>query len=188
MSIARKARLPMRIIALPLTSAVRNPKHVSEGPLPLVYYHFQTPPPPPDRKQGWTDWATTKAAQTWADFGKAPETNWKYKVFIYGERLIDRIDFEELGLKGIDPSLGPRISELRPPSKGEKEESEKGVVIPLVHPKFLVPPPLAHLRMMLEKRTPRHRRGFWIWLIAAPMTAPFMLIRASSTPELPFAC
>ncbi len=32
------------------------------------------------------------------------------KLFQYGERLIDRIDFEELALKSVDPSLGPTIS------------------------------------------------------------------------------
>ena len=31
---------------------------------------------------------------------------------MYGERLIDRIDFEELALKTLDPSLGPKISRL----------------------------------------------------------------------------
>lgn len=28
-----------------------------------------------------------------------------------GERLVDRLDFEELALKGIDPSLGPTITQ-----------------------------------------------------------------------------
>jgi len=35
------------------------------------------------------------------------------RVFVYGEKLIDRIDFEELSLKSLDPSLGPRIGQLR---------------------------------------------------------------------------
>lgn len=32
---------------------------------------------------------------------------------MYGGTLVDRIDFEELSLQGIDPSLGPRIGQLR---------------------------------------------------------------------------
>ncbi|KAA1469952.1 hypothetical protein DENSPDRAFT_653285 [Dentipellis sp. KUC8613] len=184
MSVLPKARLPMRIIALPLTTAVRDPKHLSDIPRPLVYYHFQTPPPPADRKVGWVGWATLKATQAWASFGKAPQTNWKYKVFNYGERLVDRIDFEELALKGVDPSLGPRISEFRRSAKDAKKEAEKGVTIPLVHPKLLSPSPLSHLQAILEKRTPRHKKGFWVWLLVSPLTAPFMLIPI--IPNLPF--
>ena len=31
-------------------------------------------------------------------------------MYEYGERPVDRIDFEELALKGIDPSIGPTIT------------------------------------------------------------------------------
>ena len=31
---------------------------------------------------------------------------------MYGERLVDRLEFEELALKSIDPSLGPKLSDL----------------------------------------------------------------------------
>lgn len=69
------------------------------------------------------NWAREKAASTWSSFGKAPEGNWKVKyliiilclysqhfqlkVFQTGERLVDRIDFEEHALKAIDPSSSP---------------------------------------------------------------------------------
>ena len=147
MSVLPKTRLPMRIIALPLTSAVRGPGHTVE-PSPLVYYHFQMPPKTETRRGGWADWATGKAASIWAQFGKAPESSWKvrvcglasdyrikgrglivgllipfanqFKFFTYGERLVDRVDFEELALKGVDPSMGPKISRPRSPSKEQK--------------------------------------------------------------------
>jgi hypothetical protein len=32
------------------------------------------------------------------------------RTYQYGERLADRIDFEELALKSVDPSLGPSLS------------------------------------------------------------------------------
>ena len=144
MSVLPKTRLPMRIIALPLTSAVRGPGHTVD-PSPLVYYHFQMPPRTDNRRGGWADWATGKATSVWAQFGKAPESSWKvrvcgpatrlshqgsradcgplvpfanqFKVFTYGERLVDRVDFEELALKGVDPSMGPKISRPRSLSK-----------------------------------------------------------------------
>ena len=49
-------------------------------------------------------------------------------VFRMGERTVDRIEFEELALKSIDPSLGPRITH---PTSAEmdseqNQEKEKG--------------------------------------------------------------
>jgi hypothetical protein len=31
------------------------------------------------------------------------------RTYELGERIVDRIDFEELALKGVDPTLGPSI-------------------------------------------------------------------------------
>ena len=76
MSVLPKSRLPMRIIALPLTGAVRGPRH-TENPSPLVYYHFQMRLKAEKRRGDWVDWATRKAASVWAQFGKAPENSWK---------------------------------------------------------------------------------------------------------------
>ncbi|KAH9980294.1 mitochondrial K+-H+ exchange-related-domain-containing protein [Lactifluus volemus] len=179
MSVVSKARLPMRIIALPLTSSVRGPRHTGE-PSPLVYYHFQMPPKAENKRTGLIDWATGKATSIWARFGKAPESSWKYKVFAYGERLVDRVDFEELALKGVDPSMGPKLSNPRSPT----EEQKKTAFIPLVHPKFVGTSPLAHLESILSRRSPRHRKGFYMWMLLAPLTAPFMLIPV--IPNLPF--
>ena len=76
MSVIPKSRLPMRIVALPLTGAVRGPRH-TENPSPLVYYHFQMRPKTEKRDVGWVDWATGKATSAWTQFGKAPENSWK---------------------------------------------------------------------------------------------------------------
>lgn len=48
----------------------------------------------------------------------------KRRVFVYGGKIVDRIDFEELSLQGVDPSLGPRIGQLR---RGNTEE-EKSLI------------------------------------------------------------
>jgi hypothetical protein len=42
------------------------------------------------------------------------------KTYQAGERLVDRMDFEELALKGIDPSLGPPVH----PDLSGKSEAE----------------------------------------------------------------
>ncbi|THH16858.1 hypothetical protein EW146_g3833 [Bondarzewia mesenterica] len=170
----------MRIIALPLTSAVRGPYHASDDTSdsrPLVYYHFQLPPPPKDRKVGWMGWATGKAAGVWAKFGQAPKKNWKFKIYHYGEHLVDRIDFEELALKGLDPSMGPKLTQLR--DSQEDADAKKHAIIPLVHPKFFGSSPLTHLENLLAKRKPRHLKGFWTWMLISPLTAPFMLVQVA---------
>lgn len=38
---------------------------------------------------------------------------WQRKTFLYGERLVDRMDFEELALKSVDTSLGPKLMQLK---------------------------------------------------------------------------
>lgn len=171
----------MRIIALPLTSAVRGQKHAraSDTPEPLIYFHFQQQPPPKGRKANLLGRVTGKAAEVWAGFGQAPENTWKFKVFRYGERLVDRMDFEELALNGLDPSMGPKLSELT-----KSGDEEKPISIPLIHPKLLGTSPLAHIEKLVAKRTPRHRRGFYMWMLLAPLTTPFMIIPV--VPNLPF--
>ena len=200
----------LRIIALPLTSPkvpLEAFAHASAAKFDanrmLVYYHFSLASSEPDRRHIskislYVRRATTKASAIWAGFGKAPEGNWKYKTFKYGERIIDRIDFEELALKGVDPSLGPSVTHLDI-AGAEAEEIEKippshENLISLIYPasKFEssradsssnIHPALKHLRDLLEMREPRHRKGFWTWTIIAPFTAPFAIIRKIFLPE-----
>jgi len=50
------------------------------------------------------------------------------KLYQAGERLVDRMDFEELALKSIDASLGPSITKKRlkePENKNEDREKEQ---------------------------------------------------------------
>ncbi|KIM41021.1 hypothetical protein M413DRAFT_72320 [Hebeloma cylindrosporum] len=137
-------------------------------------------------EQGIVNWATGKAADIWAGFGKA-EGGWKLKTYQVGEKLVDRMEFEELALKSIDPSLGPSITQLkRSPVLNAKEEPPKVCFIPLIFPPSILSPSsaLSELRTYTERRVPRHRRGFYGWIIVAPITAPFMIIPI--IPNLPF--
>ncbi|KAI0081610.1 hypothetical protein K474DRAFT_1613374 [Panus rudis PR-1116 ss-1] len=187
MSVVRAGKRSMRIIALPLCTHTRTATGRDSH---LTYYHFVTPPPKEPKKQGWTDWATAKAADLWAGFGKAPEGTWKRKTFLYGERLVDRIDFEELALKSIDTSLGPKLFSKRPDASATEDSAQSSSTthsiptIPLIYPGAVCNSPMAHFRSLLEKRTPRHKRGAWFWLLISPLTAPFMIIPV--IPNLPF--
>ena len=113
------------------------------------------------------------------------------RVFNYGERLIDRLDFEELALKSLDPSLGPRITSPRTVGKDVQQPHVYLFTfgraafklippvsqIPLIYPQHIITSPLLNLQTLVDKRAPRHQRGAWFWLLASPLTAPFMLIR-----------
>jgi hypothetical protein len=46
-----------------------------------------------------------------------------------GERLVDRMEFEELALKSIDPSLGPSISRKRLNDLQEKNENGEQIKV-----------------------------------------------------------
>ncbi|KAG6919633.1 hypothetical protein DXG01_003497 [Tephrocybe rancida] len=136
---------------------------------------------------GIMKWVTTKAGDTWAGFGKA-KGGWKLKVYQGGERLVDRLEFEELALKGIDPSLGPTITQPDVPASGEVTQAvqQEKVTIPLIYPPSINSGPvtLAELRALIAYRTPRHKKGFYLWMIIAPFTAPFMIIREPASTRL----
>ncbi|KAF9511825.1 hypothetical protein BS47DRAFT_1330743 [Hydnum rufescens UP504] len=177
----------MRLFALPLTRA--RPGHSA-----LVYYLAHFPPPKlPQKPETWASRlvksAAHKAADTWDRWGKAPASNWKYKVHSFGVNAQARLEFEELALKAIHPSWGPPI-----PSggKGAKElESSNGartIQIPLIHPTSFGPivkrPPLKDLEAYANFRAPKHQRLFWLYAIASPFTLPFTLIPI--IPNIPF--
>ncbi|KAF5382694.1 hypothetical protein D9615_003077 [Tricholomella constricta] len=206
MSIAPKALRKLRIIAIPLTRPTLKTLPNAPASRILTYYQFQitSPPKPPGESSdaegyrsrwlpegGIGKWITTKAADTWAGFGNA-QGGWKLKVYQGGERLVDRLEFEELALKGIDPSLGPSITrpDMSSKLKQDVQQSETKacyfIMIPLVYPPSINSGPvtLNELRALIAYRTPRHKKGFYLWMVLAPFTAPFMIIPI--IPNLPF--
>lgn len=81
----------MRILLLPLTRrrtllyAQRLTQNAAHKPNP------------------WLVWASQKAQQTWIEWGKS-DTSWKAKTVATGNRLLDKIDWEEYSLKTVhDP-------------------------------------------------------------------------------------
>ncbi|KAG9227494.1 hypothetical protein CCMSSC00406_0000860 [Pleurotus cornucopiae] len=192
-----KAMRPIRIIALPLT---RMSKASDTAALrqSLVYYHFQITKPADlaqhgtnkkegaengslawSPKGGWPRWVTAKASNAWAKLGKAKEGSWKVRVYQLGERFLDRIDFEELALKGIDPSFGPSIR--HPDFGGHSQDDVKNkppLKIPFLYPPSIQngPTTLSQLTTLVQHRGPNHRKGFLTWMLITPLTAPFMII------------
>ncbi|KAG8871207.1 hypothetical protein FRB98_000968 [Tulasnella sp. 332] len=179
--LARPAASQMRIYAIPLT---RRPP--PSKTLPLVYYYPRMPPPTdPSAPPTYFNRALNKANSIWNKWGQE-KSGWKIKVYTWGNKAYERVDFEELSLGSIDPALGPKLM-----SQGGGKEAvravEKGepISIQLIHPTRVGPSdPLAHLTRLLDIRTPNHRRWFWIFVGISPLTAPFMLIPI--VPNIPF--
>lgn len=178
------AKRSLRIFALPLSkqSVARTSAGSGQGRTVLnTYYHFVTASPS-DVDQGNPSLLSRlaeKATSTWDGWGKAAPGTWKNRVFNYGERLVDRLDFEEVALKSLDPSLGPKITSPRTVGKDVQQPQ-----IPLIYPQHIITSPLLNLQTLVDKRAPRHKRGAWFWLLISPLTAPFMLIPI--IPNLPF--
>ncbi|GAA5927350.1 hypothetical protein JCM3775_002523 [Rhodotorula graminis] len=67
--------------------------------------------------------AINKAADLWAGLGKA-DGGWKKKTYLTGERLMDRIEWEEWALKSLDPALAPKLlPSLSAPSSSPSSSS-----------------------------------------------------------------
>ncbi|KAL5635465.1 hypothetical protein ACGC1H_004304 [Rhizoctonia solani] len=188
------SKLPssMRLFAFPLTASRDLSIRRSGHRHPLIYYYAQMPKRStrPDERPTLLRRAQEKTSQMWSNWGKA-DGGWKLKVHTYGEKLVDRIDFEELALASIDTSLGPKISQLGAHSSAGKELSEQqtkthNVSIPLIYPPSFMSSvdPLVSLQEQLVLRSPLHRRKTWFWVGVIPFTAPFMLIPV--IPNLPF--
>lgn len=126
-----------------------------------------------------------KASAFWIDLGRTDQTStfdWKRRTYVLGERLMDRIEYQEWALKGIDPAMGP----LRHESKAKQADvaaADTGIPkldhIPLLYPPSLLEPQrlLKSLKNLTDHRTPHHYRRFWYCVVGMPITIPFALVR-----------
>ncbi|KAK2465405.1 hypothetical protein APHAL10511_002759 [Amanita phalloides] len=205
-------RKPMyRIISIPLT----RPLPPAKSTRILTYYQFQLKQSPvvdsgvngkgkenlilsrwlPEG--GVVNWASTKAVDIWAGFGKQPK-GWKRSIYDMGEKIADQLDFEELALRSIDSSKGPKIPNAEasvplssPPSSSSSslttgKESSEVLKIPLFYPPSICTrsETLGDLRALVSHRIPKHRKGFYFWVLVAPLTTPLVLIPV--IPNIPF--
>ncbi|KAJ5247525.1 hypothetical protein N7468_002508 [Penicillium chermesinum] len=121
------------------------------------------------------DRVTTKAAQQWAKWEEA-ESGWKKQLVTWGNKVQQRIPFEEWGLKSI-PSLKSQ-------QKVDKEHGSKKIDLLFpgnaVHVEKI--PSLLH--KIATERQEFHKSKMRWSLGTAPLTAPFALIPV--IPNIPF--
>lgn len=141
-----------------------------------------------------------KAADFWVGLGREDQKSildWKRRTYVTGERLMDRIEYEEWALKGVDPALGPSLSPrengVRRKEEAEAEgQKEAGLAaspsksVALLYPPSLLSPTalLTSLTKMTASRQPHHRQRLIWCVVGMPFTIPFALIPI--IPNLPF--
>ncbi|BGP52070.1 hypothetical protein JCM10450v2_008041 [Rhodotorula kratochvilovae] len=138
--------------------------------------------------------AQSKAADLWEGLGKA-DGGWKKKTYVTGERLMDRIEYEEWALKAIDPALAPKLRPSSSTSSDSPSTTEKALGTTGKQPRetveLLYPPSLLKdekalldaLKEQLDHREPHHRSAMYRCLILSPLTWPFAIIPI--VPNLP---
>ncbi|KAG8811398.1 hypothetical protein FRC17_002466, partial [Serendipita sp. 399] len=97
----------LRVFALPLTRPTRGVGVGGEGRPAYVYYHVQSPPEPLSKNPNMIKKMMDKALDTWTSFGKQDKTSWKFKLYNWGEKVADRVEFEETALKHVNASFKP---------------------------------------------------------------------------------
>lgn len=121
------------------------------------------------------DRITNKVAETWAEWEEA-EKGWKKNLVSWGNKVQQRIPYEEWGLKSIpslnaqrrlDESYGSKKIDVLFPGNAIKSEKLK----PILH-------------RIATERQDLHRKRMWWSFIACPLTAPFGLIPL--IPNIPF--
>ncbi|PGH06320.1 hypothetical protein AJ79_06563 [Helicocarpus griseus UAMH5409] len=127
------------------------------------------------KELGRIDRITHKASATWAKWEEA-DGGWKKSLVVYGNRVLQRIPYEEWGLKSVPPLNTRR----------ETEELEKHTPVDLVYPQNVIKQSkvLDLLRKLATERQSLHRNRMWWSIIIAPLTAPIALIPL--IPNIPF--
>ena len=121
----------------------------------------------PAAELGYVDRATKKAADTWARW-EAAESGWQKKLTVYGNRALQRIPYQEWGLKSFPPAN----------FTVEAEELANNQKFPVYYPGNImrhedVPKIMARLA---KERKQLHWRRFTWSVIGIPFSIPFGLI------------
>ncbi|PYH98572.1 hypothetical protein BO71DRAFT_395167 [Aspergillus ellipticus CBS 707.79] len=127
------------------------------------------------KERSLTDKVTQKAAETWAKWEEA-DKGWKKHLVSWGNRVQQRIPYQEWGLKSIpslnsqrrlDPSYGTKQVDVLFPGNAIRSERLRTM-----------------LRAIATERQDLHRKRMMWSFLAAPLTAPIGLIPI--VPNIPF--
>lgn len=113
------------------------------------------------------DKITAKAAETWEKWERA-DKGWKKTLVSYGHVVLQRIPYEEWGLKSIPPLSAQR----------QIEETRERKPVDVVFPRNVIKPEnvLGILSRLGTERQDHHRRKLWWSIGLAPLTLPIAVI------------
>ena len=116
----------------------------------------------------YLDKITTKASATWTRWEKK-NSGWQKRVTTYGNKLFERLPYEEWSLKSIPPLSARR----------RKDEIEGKEEVYVEYPESSIKPgqvqDVLHHLGSKEKQT-FHSKWMWRSVLGAPLTAPVALI------------
>ena len=119
------------------------------------------------KEQTYIDKLTTRASNLWVKWEKY-DKGWQKKVTEYGDKIFQRIPYEEWGLKSIPP-----LSASRKAAKLETME-KADVTFP---PSLIKPQSLEEvLRTLATERQALHTKRMRWSIVGMPITAPVALI------------
>lgn len=124
----------------------------------------------PASELGYADKITKKAADTWAKW-EAAEKGWQKKVTQYGNKGLQRIPYQEWGLKSFPPLT----------QSVQAEELAANTKYPVFYPANIIKAedvPKIMGRLASENKN-MHFKRFWWSLCGLPITIPFALIPVS---------
>lgn len=119
----------------------------------------------------YADKFTTRATTTWLKWEKSETStfDWQKRVTRLGNKLFQRLPYEEWGLKSIPPLSARR----------RKEEIEGKEEVSVEYPDAFIEP--AQIRKTLEHLGSNEKQAFhtkWLWasVIGMPLSAPVALL------------
>ncbi|DAA74706.1 TPA_exp: Conserved protein (Fungal and plant) [Trichophyton benhamiae CBS 112371] len=129
----------------------------------------------PAKQLSYLDRVTNKVTATWAKW-EAAEKGWQKTLVTYGHRALQRIPYEEWGLKSVPPLS----------SRRETAERQARKPVELLYPKNAIRSSrvMGLLQQLATERQQLHRKRMWWSIVVAPLTAPFALVPV--IPNIPF--
>lgn len=119
------------------------------------------------KQLSYLDRVTNKVTATWAKWETA-EKGWQKTLVTYGHRALQRIPYEEWGLKSVPPLS----------SRREAAERQARKPVELLYPKNAIKSSrvMGLLQQLATERQQLHRKRMWWSIVVAPLTAPFALV------------
>jgi hypothetical protein len=132
----------------------------------LIYCERLVEQLPAGAKPKFTDRVLATAATQWAAWENKP-SGWQKQVTVYGRQLLQRIPYQEWGLKSIPPANAKRLRALDSEPKLE-----------CLYPARFLDSDKVHtvLKQLAVERQSFHRRRMWQSAVIAPLMLPFALI------------